>query len=727
MVAVIAAALLATSGAAAQGEGRGGVTARIVDSIGRFPLSGASVRLLELELRTDTHQDGRFTLSRVPSGEWTIQIRRIGYAPKRLTVVVDSSTLQLGDIALPATVIELPDLVTTGSLSAREADRALLPLTVLDGEALARQLGATLAETLERQAGIASVSTGPATARPVIRGLGGDRILLLEDGSRIGDMSYSAPDHGVASDPFSAERVEVVRGPAALMYGSNALSGVVNTIREEIPLGPVSGIHGQFGLQGTSSIGGVTAGGNLRMPLGGMTLRLEGNGRHTGDLRTPLGRVANTAMDRWQGAVGLGRSGDWGHGGVALRRFTSSYGIPGGYVGGHDEGVTIEMERTAVRGELHHRTGFGPFSELQARASGVDYSHRELEAGGFIGTEFTLRSADVDLILRHDEVGPLSGGGIGIRLQHRDYRFGGSVSTPDARETGIAGFLLEEYESGPVRVEAGLRYDWTRIVPSGGGAAARTRTFGAMSGSIGMLVDVAAGVGVGANLGRAFRVPDVNDLFSRGPHLAVYRDERGNPDLDIEVGTGVDLFLRVSRPGIRGEIAFFRNGIDGFIYPRETGDTSQRGLPIARYVGRDARMTGLEGRVELVPAARLALGINGSWVRGTLVENGQPLPLIPPLNGNVELRWQDSDWYLGTGVRLIAAQRRLGEFETPTDGSTVLHLAGGFRWQRAGLLHSVSLRVDNATNTAYRNHLSRIKSIMPEAGRGVNLLYRIDF
>lgn len=713
--------------AVGQGETAPGSLVGVVrDAVARTPIVGAIVLLGAEERRVETHVGGRFLFRGLADGPVTIEVRRVGYAPRTVTTTLPQRPGEVLEVLLTATAIELPTIVVTSGLGTRPADQALQPVTVLEGQSLTRAMGGTLAATLDGTPGVSSVSMGPATARPVIRGLGGDRVLLLEDGARTGDMSYSSPDHGVVTDVLGAERLEVVRGPGALMYGSNALSGVVNVIRDEIPTSVPDAVHGRIAFRGASVNEAATVGGHLLVPLGSMVMRGEGSFQRAGDLCTPEGQLGNTGIEGFTGALALATAGGWGHGGAVARHTRSEYGVPGGFVGGHPQGVTINQRRTVFRGQAHRRTGLGPFTEVEVDAGFIHYAHEEIEAGGILGTAFRLVTADADLILHHEAVGPFAAGGVGARVQLRDFAFGGGLATPDAREVTGALFGVEEIASGRWRAQVGARFDWTRIEPQTTRAGVGPRTFGAMSGSLGMLYAVTPAITLGANGGRAFRSPDVNDLYSRGPHLAVYREEIGNPDLDLETALGLDAFVRLEASVFRAEVSVFRNAINGFIYPEDTGEISQRDLPIARFVGRDALLTGAEGQMQWEVRPSTVLVASASHVRGTLREDGTPLPLIPPLRGVIELRHERPSFTAGIGTRWAMEQDRLGEFETATDGYAVHHLMVGVRWNWTGRLHEVTLRLDNVTDVAWRDHLSRVKSIRPEAGRNLSVLYRVD-
>lgn len=696
------------------------------DAISQAPIVGAVVLLGAEERRVETHVGGRFVFRGVAAGPVSIEVRRVGYAPRIVNTTVPQRPGEVLEILLTATAIELPTIVVTSGLGTRPADQALQPVTVLEGQSLTRAMGGTIAATLDGTPGVSSVSMGPATARPVIRGLGGDRVLLLEDGARTGDMSYSSPDHSVVTDVIGAERLEVVRGPGALMYGSNALSGVVNVIRDEIPTSVPDAVHGRIAVRGASVNEAATIAAHLLVPMGSLVIRGEGSFQRAGDLRTPEGQLANTGIESFTGALALATASGWGHAGAVARHTQSEYGVPGGFVGGHPAGVTINQRRTVFRGQAHRRTGFGPFTEVEVDAGFIHYAHEEIEAGGILGTAFRVITADADLILHHEALGPFAAGGFGGRVQVRDFAFGGGLATPNAREVTGALFGVEEIASGRWRAQVGARFDWTRIEPQTARAGVGPRTFGAMSGSLGVLYALSSEVTIGANGGRAFRSPDVNDLYSRGPHLAVYREEIGNPNLDLETALGLDAFVRVEQSRFRAELSVFRNAINGFIYPEDTGETSQRDLPVARFVGRDALLTGAEGLMQWEIRPSTVLVASASHVHGSLREDGTPLPLIPPLRGSVELRHERPTFTAGIGTRWALRQDRLGEFEAATDGFAVHHMMAGVRWSWTGRLHDVTLRLDNFTNVAWRDHLSRVKSIRPEAGRNLSVLYRID-
>ncbi len=763
-------ALLVTPSGALQAQARpdtpGAIVGTVVDSASGAPLPAAQVRVVGLARGELTHDDGGFAFEALRPGAYTVAVQRLGYGAAQRAVVVGAGSRATLRIALAPSAARLTQVVVTGMLGERAAGDALRPTIAVGGAELDRRLSETVAATLQNQPGVAVTSLGPATARPVIRGLSGDRVLVLEDGQRPGDLSTTSADHAVAIDPLTARQLEVVRGPNSLLYGSSALGGVVNVVRDEIPTSPTEHAHGMVTAQGSSVNRGGTAGGFVALPFGHvagghLAFRAEGSARTGGDLRTPVGTLGNTDLRTYNGSASLALVGERGHAGVAYRAYANDYGIPGGFVGAHPNGVDVRMQRHTVRAEAERRFTNGgvprvlgvPLSSVRATAGVTDYGHRELEASGAVGTRFDQRLGQAELLARHAAAGPFTTGAVGTRVQLREVTTGGALRTPSTDDVNAAVFLVEEATLGRVRLQGGLRYDWARFTPRErafvrvGDERIPTdaRTFGSASGSLGALLDAGAGVQLGASVARAYRTPDFNELYSDGPHLAAYTYEVGNPRLGEETGVGVDAFARVTRGRLRGEVAAFRNALSGYVYPRNTGLLGrQGGRPLFQFTGRDALLTGVDGGAELSVTSALVLDATASYVRGTL--RGTPdslpadpelglsarigsrdLPLVPPLHGRVGARYERPRWFAGAGVRAAARQERLGDYESTTAGYAVGDLTAGVRLLLGARLHTLTLRVDNLLDQEYRDHLSRVKEIMPEAGRNVSLLYRVTF
>jgi iron complex outermembrane receptor protein len=300
------------------------IRGQVLDASTGGPLPGAQVRIMELNRSELTHADGLFYFSRLAGGKYTVVVEHMGYRRATRTVELGTNDSIFLRIPMEFSALELPGMTVTGVAGQRSADDMARATTVLSGQELARNLDATVASTLDGQPGVTMSSMGPATARPVIRGLGGDRILILEDGERVGDLSSSSPDHAVSVEAVTAKQIEVVRGPAALLYGSNALGGVVNVIREEIPTSLTDHPHGSLSLQGQSVNRGFNGGGYVFGSTGPIALRFEGSARSSGDIRTPEGVLENTDARTYNFSAGGAWIGERGYAGVAYRFYDSS-------------------------------------------------------------------------------------------------------------------------------------------------------------------------------------------------------------------------------------------------------------------------------------------------------------------------------------------------------------------------------------------------------------------
>jgi iron complex outermembrane recepter protein len=734
----------------------GRIVGQAVDSATDAPIAAALVRLPALHREELTHDDGRFDLDGVPVGEHPLVFQRVGYRPVTRRVIVRAGEALDVRVAMVPFVVQLAPMVVTGTITERSRDELVSNTSVLSGAQLDRQLDGTLASTIEDQPGVAMTSMGPATGQPVIRGLSGDRVVVLEDGSRPGDLS-SMPggDHAVSIDPTSAKRVEVVRGPMSLLYGSSALGGVVNVVRDEIPESLPEHLHGSATVSGASVDRGGTGSGSFLTRYAKLALRGEGSVRRSDDVRTPLGTLANTDGTMYSVAGGAAYVPEWGHAGVAYRFYDNDYGVPGGFEGGHEGGVDVLMRRHAFRGQAEVHRDDRTLSRVHATAGYTNYRHFEVEASGAVGTTFHQDVASAEIIAHLDSSGRLGAGAVGVNANYREITTGGSLRTPSTDDYALAAFAVEELVFDRATLQGGVRFDYAHYTPrelatitvGGEEVPVRPRTFSSVSGALGGLYTLGSGVRVGANVSRAFRTPNFNELYSNGPHLAAHSYEVGDPNLSAETGLGADAFLRISRERFRGELAAFHNSLDDYIAPSSRGRVergTQGTVPRLQYTNTDAELSGFEADVEWTITRSFVAGVTVSHVLARFTESRDSIPvfdgidtsfvaaseyppLIPPLHGSASLRYERPRYFVETHVGFADAQDRVGDFETPTAGYAVGGISAGVRFVNGSRLHSLTLRLENITDREYRNHLSRVKEIAPEAGRSVSLLYRLSF
>jgi iron complex outermembrane recepter protein len=739
--AVVALLLMATAGPA---HGTASADSAIIEGIvvdaatGR-PLPGALVRIVGLGRQDVSHEGGEFHLLNLPAGFHTVLFERLGYRREvRMVELTPRHRVELR-VEMHASAIELPGIVVTGTPQERLGDQTVRPATVLSGHELSRNMDVTLAGTLQSQPGLTVTSIGPATGRPVIRGLGGDRVLVLEDGARLGDMSSTSGDHALSAEPLNAERIEVVRGPAALLYGGNAIGGVINVIRDEVPSSRPDRATGVLTMQGQTVNEGVAAGGAGQVGVGNLAVRGEASFRTAGDVATPRGTLDNTGLRTYSLAAGASHIGGSGHAGAAYRYYDSTYGIPGGFVGSHPFGVDVEMRRHALQAQAHLQRRAGPFSSFDASANYTNYHHRELEAADIVGTEFGVLTAAAELVGRHEGRGRFSSGALGTRFSWQDQQVAG-MATPPTSEVTAALFVLEELDLGRTRLQGGARLDWHRITPRAApnlplAVTDRTRSFASVSASLGAIHAVTPRVGLGASIARAYRTPDTGELFSRGPHLAAYSFEVGNPELDAEIGHGIDVFIRIADDRFAGEFAVFRNAIDSYIYHRDTNVIEvETGLPIYQATGADAVVEGFEVNGSAEVARHVVLSGVLSYVRGTRTTDDEPLPMMPPVQGQLAARYDRPAFFAGATWRAAAAQQRVAtqEFELTTPGHNIVDLEAGMRWVAFGRVQSLTARLQNLSDAVVLDHLSPIRERdtgrrAAGPGRNLGMIYRMIF
>jgi iron complex outermembrane receptor protein len=716
------------------------LTGRLVNSLSGDPIPDATVQIDELRRTTTSGADGTFAFQDVPAGTYHVSVHSQGYSARRIEIMVSTTAAPQIDFSID------PELhfeeVTTVTGDARSQFEVYQPTAVLTGQELTKQVEMSLGDTLENQPGVAARSFGPAPSRPVVRGLDGDRVQILQDGQRMGDLSSQSGDHGVTVNPAAAERIEVVRGPATLLYGANAIGGLVNVITEDIPTRRLEGYSGNATVDVGSAANEGGAAADIRAGTGRFALHAGGGGRRSGDVATPEGDLDNSQSRSGFGNVGLSWTGANTYVGGSYGYDDTKYGIP------------IVEEGNVQLTPRRHSVGFraggqgltGLFDSYRATFTLRRYKHDELE-GDEVGTSFTNDTEEVELMAGHQALGRLKGQFGGWLLNRRFGASGAEVLSPDVDQRGAAAFVFEEVAWPHVTLQFGGRVDHARYSPDGEGE----RSFTAGSGSVGLLFTPAAAnerLTIAVSLARAARVPALEELFYFGPHPGNFAFEIGNPDLTPEHALGFDVSMRWRHARASGEITYFRNDISDFVFrrpisledlerrldqfadrfsSRELDIAEAEEFPIVQNVAADSVLQGIETHGDFGLTSNLFAEFTLDYVRGTLKETDDPLPRMPPLRANVGLRYQYNAFQVGGSVTAVAKQDRVLREETTTDGYGLLRLFAVYSVQSGRALHTVTARLDNVTDELYRNHLSLIKDLAPEMGRNFKLLYNVKF
>ncbi len=647
-----------------------------------------------------------------------------------------------------AGVVTLPSISVTGNPLGSELNDLVAPTSLLQGEALQQRLAPTLGDTLATMPSVAASGYGPNASRPVIRGLDGDRIRILQNGVAPFDASGTSVDHAVSIDPLLVRRVEIVRGPATLLYGSSAIGGVVNVIDDRIPDTRIDGASGAVSARYASpaderSLGATLAVGTAR----GLVLHADAATTRTDDLRIPgyarsaqlraqdplppdeepRDRLPNSAADNKSGAFGASYVGAHGFLGAAYSAFDSDYGT----VAEEDVTIKLKQRRVDLAGALSDLDGF--VKDLRFRASHSGYEHTEYE-GSEAGTVFRNRGGEARLDATHRAVGPFEGA-FGLQLIDFDFSaLGEEGFLPRTHTRNIAGFVYERARQGDWTLELGGRVESARVAadddPDFGPADLRRFTTGAAS--VGGLYALAPGWTLAASVVASSRPPNYQELYADGPHLATGIFEIGDRTLGVERSVGTDVSLRRTEGPLTGRVGVFYNRFRDFIAQYPTGETDPTfDVPVYRYAATRAEFMGaeLEGRYAWARVAGGTLGteLRADWLRATDLDRDAPLPRMAPLRFGGALTYGRDAWDARIDLTRVQAQDRVAEDELPTSGYTMLDasIAWRFAWQQVAF--DAFLRGTNLLDQEARNAVSFIKDIAPMAGRGVTIGLRAHF
>ncbi len=712
---------------------KGNLTGIIIDAETNKPVPNAAIGLLNHNKFTTSDSEGKFTFLNIDEGNYTLKVTHVGYKETLASILFSESSGSKFVIYILPKAIEISTVVVSDKSPVSKFQDLYELSNVLKGKELQKDLGLTLASTLKNETGISMRSMGPAPARPVIRGLGGDRVLISEDGKKTVDLSATSPDHAVTVEPFSIDRIEVIRGPKLLTYSPVTIGGVVNVVRNEIPKqihnSPFGTIGGFYESANNGFIGSLIT----EIPYQKFALRLEGSRRKTMDLSTPEGRLKNSGSSNTNLSLGGSYISDNIRIGSSLRRFELDYGVPGGFVGAHPEGVNISLYKNQFRFETEVSFENSLFTGLEFSYGGQLYRHKEFEKSGRIGSEFRIMDHSISFNAMHGKLGIFDNGKIGLTGEMKDFEIGGFVFTSPTISYNMALYGFETFSINRFTFETGIRANYDLIKPEREKPVSnighiRQREFLTYSASLSVLYELTRIVHIGANISKSSRVPTIEELFSEGPHLAAYSYETGNPDLKDESGLGTEIFVYHKFTDLYYNINLFYNDITDYIIPRNTGEINYATfLPVYATTGVDAILYGMELQVDWKVIDRISFGFSASYTKGSFKEGRRALPQIPPLKGQVSIKYESDLMSAGISSEFASDQKRVDLFEDPTSGYSIFNLFFQYSINYDHLVHSFSLNIDNIFNRIHRNHLSRVKIILPEAGINARITYKLFF
>lgn len=642
-------------------------------------------------------------------------------------------------------------VIVTGNPLGRE-DIAQ-PASVLAGDGLVLRRAGTLGDTLSGLPGVTGSGFSPQANRPVIRGLDGDRIRMLDNGSAAVDASNLSFDHAVAIDPLIVERIEVLRGPAALLYGGNATGGVVNTVHNRIPRAAIEGLSGRAEVRFGGAANERAGVALLEGGAGAFAWHVDAARRSTDDLRVPrytpledgtplesATRVRNSAGHSSAAALGGSWADHDGFVGVSLDGLRNNYGVT------VEPDVTIRMnrERLSLAGE--RRQLDGPIGQFEFSVSRTRYRHEEVEGSGEVGTTFKSTGDELRLQARHAPFGGLRGA-LGVAAE--DLRFsalGDEAFVPDTRTRSAALFALEEFDAGPLTLSAGARVERARVASEGDAdpaeprfGAAAERRFRPTSASLSALWPHGEWA-FSASLGHTERAPAYYELYADGVHIATGAFERGDATLDVERSRHAELGVGWTRGPHRVKANVYATRFARYIALDATGanidvvaeDGSVESFPEYVFHAVQARLHGFELEANARLAERpwtLDLGARLDLVRGRNLASGEPLPRLAPLRAGLTLEASQGPWQGGVSLRRAAAQKRVPATDVATPAHTLLNLWLAYRTALAGADTLWFVRLDNVLNELAYNAaaLRPARELSPLPGRAVSAGVRVQF
>ncbi len=703
---------------------QGAIKGKVTDKSTGEALPSANVHLVELKRGVITKVDGTFIIDRVSEGSYTIEISYVGYRKTRKKVDVKDNEIVNLNIELEQMTISLQEVVVTGTPYEKSLFEIHQPITVLDEDKLGLRLGDNIAKTLSYEPGINLEYNGSAVGRPVIRGLTGTRILILDNGVRIGDASDLSADHAISFDPISVKRIEVILGPASLFYGVNSVSGAINIISEDIPRAVHDRLNGSFRLMGATVNSSFSGFGVLDYGIKNLGFRVELGYRENGDTKTPVRTLNNTEAKDLTSSIGVAYHTKNFSSGFAFRNFNGDYGIPSL----EDEKPRFKINRNKYTFRTEVNFENSNLQGLEVQLNQTNYDHDEIEDGE-VATRIGMKTINGDLKLKHSKIFGFVGM-LGSSFLYQNYKTAGEEKFFADADLYLSSLILyEELEIRKLTLQAGLRYDFARVkskefedIPS------QVKNFNVLSSSVGLVYKLAEPMNLAFSFSRGFRIPSLQELFAYGPHLGTSSFEIGNPNLKVETSNELNLSLKLLTSRASGDVSLFLNHINNFIYPYNTGKIdSTSGFHIYEYAFANAILRGFEMKFDFELFRNLNTSIVADYVEGKRRDTNEYLPLIPPLRAILGIEYRTNRYNFGFEVKLVSTQNKLATDEKRTPGYGIINLHFGLRLPFAGVAHEINLNVENLTDKTYYDHLSRIKDFAPMPGRNISLVYHFLF
>ena len=629
---------------------------------------------------------------------------------------------------------ELEEIVVTASPFAKTIEAVNKPVNLLSGADLQNASSSTLGETLNGQLGVSSASFGPGVGLPIIRGQSDNRVKVMQDSVGSMDASAASPDHAVTLEPLLANKIEVLRGPAALRYGSGAIGGVVNVLDNRIPSELPDAITGGVELR-NASVNNETVGvGSLNAAAGDFAFHIDGVKRESSDMEIPgyaektpqdvatasKGIIPNTDAESKSGTLGVSYISGEDFIGISVNTLDNNYGVPPD----GDEHVRIDMHQTRydLKGELNNP--FDGFQKISARLGHNDYEHTEME-NGEAGTKFTNNAYEGRIELIHNPLEFFAidwNGALGVQAAQSTFAaIGEEAFIPKSDISNLGFFIVEETKRGDWTYEIGARGDTQTISPEAGGSISHDSLNLSATTTWHFTQDQQFSVG----LAQSQRAPSIEELFANGPHPATGSFLIGDEALNEETSTNLELGYHWHGDKIQFSSNIFYNQVKDFIYAENLNEIIDD-LNGYQYTQANATFRGFETEVKIQFHPQWNLRLFSDHVRATLDEGGD-LPRITPTRFGGSLDFNVNQWSANISATHAAKQNHAGKDESETDSYNRLDARVDYTFNNAGADYILFAKATNLSNADIRNASSYLREIAPEAGRSVQIGVRVKF
>ena len=709
----------------------------ILDKTNQEPIAGVNIIIENDDNGTSSDNEGRFSLELKNPSENKLVFTMIGFKDTSI-VINQTNNDQTIKVFLNAKAIKM-NAITVHSHKESNQSKAPSSITMV-GNKLEKNIISDLATTLSGESGIAIRSSGQATQRPILSGYSGDRFLITSDGFELGDMSNTTADHAVSMEISAADGVEVMRGPETLAYGSNTIAGIINIITPFKNPKKLSSTNYKLLFGHESSNQSNLIGSDVNIPLNDYQLSMSLNNRSANDQSSPIGTLKNTALEKNDLTLNLTKFGEKDLITIELKDFSMDYGIPGSPEG-HINGVDLALKNQTQKLKYHSDINLLSFNILDLEQGYVRYGHKEFVKGSDY--------ASVDLrqdIIYFNAMLTSKNLKIGANFQNRDYFTKGFIWTPNTNEMKFSLFGVHTKNLTNKKFQLSGRVEYRSINPSADDTffsnidADDVRKRDYLLASLGASAQKNwDNISIYNHLLFTSRAPRIEDLFSDGPHLGTYSYEIGEPNLEQENTIGFENTTSFFGNGHELKLTSYINYSTNFHILQKEGDGY---IPGATWIEWGSGSAGwlykykLYGKETLIqgfePSAKLnlkyfSLLANASICRGLNLEDNEPLAYIPPDLLRIQLEKRVS--FLNNTIEgiFVSDQNKLGEFEYPTDGYKLLNYNCSYTFKKNENIHQIIFQVTNILDETYYNHLSKIKMIMPEPGRGINLRYKVNF